>query len=101
MSIKVEISDETVHVKQGISGRTQKQYMIREQEAWGFFFSADGRPHPHPMRIRLSLEDDQAPYPKGTYVLSPESFYPDRWGQVSCRAKLRPVAATPAAARAA
>jgi hypothetical protein len=96
MSIKVEVSDESVHVKQGISGRTQKQYMIREQEAWGFFFAADGRPHPHPMRIRLSLDDDQAAYPKGAYVLAPESFYPDRWGQVSCRAKLRPVAAVAA-----
>ncbi|MCV2216862.1 G5P family DNA-binding protein [Thauera sp. Sel9] len=90
--IKVEISDETVHVKQGISGRTQKPYMIREQEGWGFFYAVDGRPHPHPQRVRLTLEDEQAPYPKGLYVLAPESLFVDRWGQVSIRAKLRPAA---------
>lgn len=101
MSIKVEISDETVQVKQGTSVRTGKPYSIREQEGWGYFLASDGRPHPHPMRIRLTLEDEQAPYPRGNYVLAPESFYPDRFGQISCRAKLRPVAAAPAAARAA
>ncbi len=97
--IKVEITDETFQIKQGTSQRTGKPYSIREQEAWGYFYSPDGKAHPHPQRIRVSLGDMQEPYKRGMYQIAPESFYPDRFGQVTCRVQLRPAA--PAVAKAA
>ncbi|NMG73123.1 hypothetical protein GO611_23910, partial [Azoarcus communis SWub3 = DSM 12120] len=42
-------------------------------------------PHPHPQKIRLTLGDDQQPYPVGAYVMADESHYPDRFGQVTTR----------------
>jgi len=91
--IQIKIEDVAVETKAGTSGKTGKPYSIREQTGWGFFFDQNGKPHPHPMRIRLTLDDQAAPYPVGVYTLAPESLYPDRFGQITIRAKLRPVAA--------
>ncbi|GHU14813.1 hypothetical protein FACS189441_5370 [Betaproteobacteria bacterium] len=100
MSIKVEIKSAEVEVKSGTSNRTGKPYSIREQVGWGFFVDSHGKPQPYPQRIRLTIEDGEEPYAPGTYQLAPSSFYPDRFGQLSCRAKLQPIAAA-ASARAA
>lgn len=87
--IKVQVETTVVDLKQGTSAKTGKPYSIREQEAWGFFCARDGKPHPHPQRIKLTLDDDQQPYEIGTYQLDPSSLYADKWGQISIRAKLR------------
>jgi len=88
--IKIEVNSPLVDTKQGTSSKTGKQYSIREQEAWGYFFDMQGQPHPHPMRVRLTLDDTQQPYAPGVYTLAPESFYVDRFGQISIRARLKP-----------
>lgn len=90
--LKVEIATELVDTKSGNSQKTGKPYCIREQEAWCFFFGRDGKPLPHPQRIRLTLDDDQAPYPIGTYQLDPSSLYAGKFGQVMVSARLRPMA---------
>lgn len=89
--IKVQIESTAVETKQGTSQRTGKPYAIREQEAWGYFTDPEGKPHPHPQRIRITLGDEQQPYATGLYIIAPESMYPDRFGQVTVRAKLRPL----------
>jgi hypothetical protein len=94
MSIKVEIKSSDVEVRSGTSQRTGKPYNIREQTGWGFFMDAHGNPHPYPQRVRLTIEDADEPYKPGMYHLSPASFYVDRFGQIVCRAKLLPVAAS-------
>lgn len=96
--LKIEVSTTVVDLKSGSSAKTGRPYAIREQEAWAFFFSRDGKPNPHPSKIRITLEDDQKePYPLGLYQLDPSSLYADRFGQVAIRARLRPlVAAQPA-----
>ncbi len=96
--IQIKIEDVAVETKAGTSSKTGKPFSIREQTGWGFFFDQHGKPHPHPMRIRLTLDDQAAPYPVGTYTLAPESLYPDRFGQITIRAKLRPLAAAAAKA---
>lgn len=95
--IKVQIEKVEVDDKRGTSQRTGKPYSIREQVAWGFFCDQEGRPHPHPQRIRITLGDLQDPYPVGLYQIADESFFPDRFGQVTCRVKLRPLTASSAA----
>lgn len=89
--IKVQIESTEVQVKQGTSQRSGKAYSIKEQEAWGYFTDPQGKPHPHPQKIRLTLGDEQQPYPVGAYVMADESHYPDRFGQVTTRAKLIPL----------
>lgn len=87
--LKVEVSSSEVHEKRGISAKSGKQYCIREQEAWMFGYDREGKPHPHPQKIRLTLDDDQAPYAPGNYVICPSSVYADRFDQVAIRARLR------------
>lgn len=98
MSIKIEVKSAEVVPKNGVSQKTGKPFSIREQEAWGHFTDPKGQPHPYPQRVRLTLDDNQPPYAPGVYTLSPASFYPDRFGQIVCRAKLQPVAAARQAA---
>lgn len=91
--LKIQIETERFETKAGISAKTGKPYSIREQEACAFTYDRDGKPHPHPQRIRLTLDDDQLPYKIGTYQLCPSSLYVDRFGQIGIRARLRPMAA--------
>lgn len=89
--IKVQIESSAVEMKQGTSSKTGRPYAIREQEAWGYFTDPEGKPHPHPQRIRISLGDEQQPYATGSYIIAPQSFYPDRFGQITTRARLIPL----------
>jgi len=87
--LKVQVETTVVDLKQGTSAKTGKPYSIREQEAWMFGFGRDGKPQPHPQKIKLTLDDDQTPYEVGQYILDPASIYVDRFGQVAIRARLR------------
>lgn len=90
--LKIQVETMVVDAKNGTSAKTGKPYSIREQEAWMYGFDREGKPHPHPQRIRLTLDDDQQPYPVGTYQLDPSSIYVDRFNQIAIRARLRSVA---------
>jgi hypothetical protein len=92
--IKIEIESTEVQERTGSSSKTGKPYRIREQDAWGYFHDADGRLQRHPQKIRITLGDTENPYQPGVYHLAPESFYPDRFGQISVRARLKAVAAS-------
>lgn len=92
--LKIEVMSEYVHNKSGTSAKNGRAYSIREQEAWAHMFGRDGKPSPHPQAIKLTLDDDQPnPYPLGLYTLDPASLYVDRFGQLSIRARLRPLPA--------
>lgn len=100
--LKIEVQTSMVDSKTGVSAKTGRPYNIREQEAWMYGYDKEGKPHPHPQRIRLTLDDDQQPYQPGNYILDPASIYVDRFNQVAIRAKLRvPATAAPAQPKAA
>jgi hypothetical protein len=100
--LKIQIETTMVDTKAGTSAKTGKPYCIREQEGWMFGFDRGGKQHPYPQRILLTLDDDQQPYPVGTYQLCPSSIYVDRFSQIAIRAKLRTTAqAVPAQPKAA
>lgn len=88
---KVQVETTVFDLKQGTSAKTGKPYSIREQEAWMFGYGRDGKPQPHPQKIKLTLDDDQPPYEIGNYTLDPSSIYVDRFGQIAIRARLRPL----------
>lgn len=88
--LNVTVETTAINVKNGTSAKTGKPYSIREQEAWVQTYGKDGKPHPHPQRFKLTLDDDQpGPYECGAYILDPASIYIDRFGQIAIRAKLR------------
>lgn len=89
---KVQVETTVFDLKQGTSAKTGKPYSIREQEAWMFGYGRDGKPQPHPQKIKLTLDDDQQPYEVGTYQIDPASLYVDRFGQVAIRVRLRAIA---------
>ena len=90
--LKVQVETTVFDLKQGTSAKTGKPYSIREQEAWMFGYGRDGKPQPHPQKIKLTLDDDQQPYEIGTYQIDPASLYVDRFGQVAIRVRLRQIA---------
>lgn len=90
--LKIQVETMVVDAKNGTSAKTGKPYSIREQEAWMYGYDREGKPHPHPQRVRLTLDDDQKPYEVGTYQLCPSSIYVDRFNQIAIRARLRAVA---------
>jgi len=94
MSIKIEVKEAISKTKSGVSARTSKPYTIREQEAWAYTVGRDGKPHPYPVRISITLNDDQTePYPVGNYTISPASFYANRFNGLECGLILQPLAA--------
>lgn len=91
MSIKIEVKTTEVQTKSGTSAKSGKPYSIREQEAWAYTTDREGKPHPYPQRIRLTLGDDQQPYPVGLHTLGPASFYVDRFSGLALGPVLVPL----------
>lgn len=90
--IKIEIQSSEVKVKSGTSARTGKPYNIREQAGFAFTHARDGKLNSYPVRMTISLGDDQAPYAPGIYQLAPESIYTNRFDQLEISPVLKPLA---------
>lgn len=97
--IKIEIESTQVNVKSGQSAKTGKNYSIREQEAWAYLTDSDGKTQKHPTAMKITLEDNQAPFSVGAYVLQSSSIYVADFGRLSIgRVRLAPIAAAVKAA---
>lgn len=81
--ITVEIRNDEVRRKEGVSARTGNGYVIREQA--GFIHLPQ---EPYPQRCSLTLDDEAPPYQPGIYVLSDSSYYIGRFDQVMLRVRL-------------
>jgi hypothetical protein len=89
MTITVEIQSAEYTVKSGNSARTGKPYAIREQVGYVKFSN-----QPYPVQIKLTLEDSAAPYAPGKYVLSDNSFFVGRFGDLQVRPRLEALPAS-------
>ena len=83
MALYIEITQEPLIERSGNSNG--RAYHIREQLA---YLHKSGQPYPD--KIRVQLERDQQPYAPGGYELDESSFYPDRYGKLAVRPKLKP-----------
>jgi len=101
MSIKIEVSNETVEVRSGVSAKTGKPYSMREQEAYAHTVSRDGSAQKYPQRIKITLGDQQPAYPVGIYTVAAESFFVDRFDSLSLGLVLRPLPVAAAQSKAA
>ena len=91
--IKIEIDNTDVDIFSGNSKRDGKPFSIRKQRAWAHL-SGDK----YPSGIEIVLEEGQAPYQPGAYMLAPESVFVGRFGRLEIgRIKLNPLSKSHAA----
>lgn len=85
MDIQVEIESTEVIIKSGNSAKTGKPYQIREQRA---YVTLPGQKYPQ--NIKVTLDDNSAPYPPGIYTVGPDSFFVGRFEDLQMRLRLVP-----------
>lgn len=61
-----------------------KPGMMHKQEAWAHTVDREGKPHPYPQRVSIDLDSKtgQGPWPVGSYLISPSSFYVGSFGDL-------------------
>lgn len=92
--IPLEIKSAAINERRGTT-KGGRAFTIREQHGW-VHIGKD-----YPQEISMQLDNDQAPFPPGDYVIDQRSLYVDRFGQLAIgRLKITPVMAEAAAARA-
>lgn len=91
--IKIEIKSAEIRTKSGVAAKTGKPYSIREQDGWAFTLGRDGKPNAYPVKLSLSLRDEQQPYQPGVYTLCPSSLYTNRFDQLEISPVLVPMVA--------
>lgn len=78
--IYIEIVNEPLITRSGVSQRNGNNYSIREQVG---YLHKPGQQYPD--KIKVSLGQDQAPYAAGGYDLDPSSFYVGKFGSLEVR----------------
>lgn len=96
--IKIIVTSPDISEKKGIGKVSGKPYHLRIQKCHAFTVDASGVVAEFPDKFETMLDADQAPYPRGTYTLAPNSVYVNREGSLDIRARLVPVAAAVAKA---
>jgi len=84
--LKIEVDNEDIITRSGVSERTGKEYCMREQRV--FIFLPDSK---YPKEIKITLDDDAQAYAKGLYTISPYSFKVGRFDQLGLALKLLPL----------
>jgi len=69
--IKITITDTPIIENKGVSAKTGKAYHMRTQTGYAHVMSDDGVLADFPEKFEFSLEEGQAPYPRGSYTLQP------------------------------
>jgi|OpeIllAssembly_1097287.scaffolds.fasta_scaffold02466_6 hypothetical protein len=88
--IKIEVRD-PIAKSRTVTSKAGKQFTFVEQEAYAFTFDREGKPHPYPQSVTLSLREGQEPYAVGVYSLAPTSVWVDGYRHLALAPKLVPV----------
>jgi len=87
--IRIEVNDAAAVEKQ--VPYKGKVLVLHEQEAWAYLLSRQGKLNPHPTKIIITHDKPENVYPKGVYMLAPESVYADGYGKLTLgRVRLNP-----------
>lgn len=81
--IKIEVKSTEIESFSGTSKSTGKPFTIRNQMAYAFLLDKAGNARPYPELIKLSLEDNQLPFPVGFYQLAPQSVFVDKFDRLA------------------
>ena len=91
--IKIAITTPEIREMKGIGKASGKPYHMRIQTAHAFTVSPDGVLAEFPDKFEIALEENQAPYARGAYTLSPSALFVGRDGRLECRPRLVPAVA--------
>ena len=81
--IKIDIKSTECTEKSGTAKGTGKRYSFKEQQAWAHLPG-----EPYPSKIKLTLNDDEQPYPVGSYTLAPDSLYVGDFNALALKPRL-------------
>lgn len=88
--IKIEIKSATVEEFSGISKKSGKSFTMRNQTGYANLVDRSGEILRQ--AVKITLEDNQAPYAPGQYQLAPNSIYVDSFSRLMIgRVVLMPV----------
>lgn len=89
--IKIVITSPDIREMKGIGKTSNKPYHMRFQTAHAFTVDhSTGVVSEFPDKFEITLEDGQAPYARGSYVLSPSALFVGREGRMEVRPRLVP-----------
>ncbi len=91
--LKVVVQSPIVKDLRGQAKVSGKDYHIRIQTAYLFPVLPTGEISEMPDKFEFFLEDDQPPYPKGTYTLLPSALQVSRDGKMTFFPRLAPITA--------
>ena len=92
--ITIAITSPDIREMKGVAKVSGRPYHMRIQTAHAFTISPDGVLAEFPDKFEIALDADQAPYPRGRYVLQPSSVVVSRDGKLEVRPRLVPLAAS-------
>lgn len=91
--IKIRIlTDKTQHLK-GVGKASGKPYDMHLQTGYAFTIDGDGTVSEIPEKFEFVLDQEQPPFQRGDYTLTPDAVYIDRNGRMGINPKLKPVPA--------
>ena len=97
--IKIAITSPDIREMKGIGKTSNKPYHMRFQTGHAFTVDpATGAVAEFPDKFEITLEDGQAPYARGSYMLSPSALFVGREGRMEVRPRLVPVPAAKSSA---
>lgn len=88
--IKIAITSPEIREMKGIGKTSGKPYHMRIQTGHAFTISPDGVVAEFPDKFEIALEENQPPYARGAYTLSPSAVQVSRDGRLECRPRLVP-----------
>ena len=96
--IKIQVTTPDIREMKGIGKTSGKPYHMRIQTAHAFTVDPQtGAVAEFTDKFEIALEENQVPYARGTYSLSPSAVYVSRDGRMEVRPRLVPVVARQAA----
>lgn len=100
--LKITVPSTDVRNMQGIGKASGKPYDLNFQIGYVYTCDKAGNMNPFPEKIELMLDKNPATglvasHPVGDYVLSDNSIYVDRGGNLAIRPQLTPIKASPSA----
>lgn len=88
--IIVEVEDTAINTKSG--EKNGKPWSMRFQQITFTGHLVEGFPSKHPRESTIQLEENDKPYPVGTYVIAADSYFFGDFGRFTMgRIKLQPV----------
>jgi len=92
--IKILVTSATVRNMKGVGKTSGRPYDMNFQTAYAYVVNQEtGEVSEIPDKFEFTLQTGQAPYPRGSYTLSPSACYVSRDGHLELVPRLVPVPA--------